>query len=320
MVMNRWPLLCWLTLASACNGRDHGGADTSDTSLGPTISQGFNPPGRSSLHVTQSTIAGPWSEVDTTVHGQCLRAPGGAVTCSNGRHANLPALEQIDLRSASESAGCGIDMNHAVVCWLDDQDAFRTFAATDGFAQVSVSGDTVVALSLAGALWSATGNNPLAMIDAGPFSMVAASGWTWCGVRSSGEVQCGDEDCPSSSSACSPPSGSFVSITGDAEEFCAIADDGGLSCWGPYSLFELGGTFEEVAVGGVIRCAVTDTDIVRCRSEPGYQVSPPSAVRHLDIDAIVDPDTNEILGSVCGLTADANANCWNYYFQGANFQ
>lgn len=113
-----------------------------------------------------------------------------------------------------------------------------------------------------------------------------------CGIVEDGSIICWSENAPV------PPSGSFIQISTDWNNYCAIDSLGQISCWDEYSAIPPQGQFVSLD----IYCAIGMDGAITCWEESGETWSQPGSFTFVAAG-----------GFVCGIGSGGFAECWGYW-------
>jgi hypothetical protein len=131
------------------------------------------------------------------------------------------------------------------------------------------------------------------------FTQIAASDYTFCGLRSDGKVACWGSGLAGVAKPV-PPADTFTSISGGRNHYCGVRTDGSVACWGAVVA---GGpppvAFKQVTAGSDLDCGIALDDSVRCWGTSS--ASPPSgAFKSVALG----------VGYGCGIRVDDTVSCW----------
>jgi len=160
----------------------------------------------------------------------------GSLRCWGDGIAPIPDLTLTSL-SVGEWFGCGVDPDHAIVCW----EVLPGLGAPPGplgvFEQVYVHGDRICALGEdhQAACWRCAGRTdahlcPRLAVEQTPadtFAALAFGAEGTCGLGSDGRVTCsGDQETDGG-----PPARALMSIAGNGGAICGLDRQGRPVCW-----------------------------------------------------------------------------------------
>ena len=189
--------------------------------------------------------ATPVVDLASGVGGICVLFDGGAIRCWKDctGWVSGPPGEYVALSSIADEYMCAIDVEQRVRCGVPGGPLGAAPVPPGAYAAVSVaslSGRTCAvngswecsepaacALTVQGGVtcWGKWTGEDWITPD-GPFSAVAVSNASGCGLRASGALECwsGNGEEPA-------PSGQFVDIDVGPEFSCAVRGDGAIQCW-----------------------------------------------------------------------------------------
>src|SRR5262245_33083277 len=124
-----------------------------------------------------------------------------------------------------------------------------------------------------------------------------------CAIRSDGTVACWGWNEYGQST---PPSGTFIQVSGGGQHSCGVRTNGTIACWGSNSAGHAHapeGTFTSISAGLDHTCAVRTEGSIACWGGYGGESWPPSG-DFLAVSAGKD--------HTCGLRADGTIACWGY--------
>jgi cysteine-rich repeat protein len=249
-------------------------------------------------------------------HACALRVDGG-VSCwgsNDSLQLGIPAGPYLQVSTVNDlvnSSGCGVKLNHDLVCWgRFDPLAYpgAPSVPTGKFTSVAVTPDFSCAIHDSGGLdcWGAdaAGEDP----PWGGFRQVAPP---WA-LHSDGSLA-------SWTRGMTVPPDLFSEITAGAGLGCGLRVNGKVACWNERAEpipTPLAGTFKSLAQAGRQLCALRADGTVACiecqkLAEWTCQLTPPGRVA-------VGPFTKigRVQECLCGLTRDGLVQCWNLPLDG----
>ena len=188
-----------------------------------------------------------WQDVSLGYNTTCGLRENGEVRCwGSATPAPSGRFVKVEVSPVAGTAACAMGEDHHLACWgpgwMTGEPPLTEaldIALLDSFA---------CALDLEGEArcWrTRTTDLPDAVITVsptpGPFTQLAASEGTVCGLRGDGEVSCWSCD-DASGSRCSgvvegaPPDGPFVALSVGSGRACALRPDRTVACWGNRAL------------------------------------------------------------------------------------
>ena len=183
-----------------------------------------------------------------------------------GEFTEIPAASQ-----AEHGYFCGLRADASAVCWSSfdrrtrgplepEARALGVARLGDGYCAIDTGGQPVCWLhpNLDYSDQPPEQVRPLAAAAVGPYG--------GCGIRlSDSTLACWGDD-----RTADAPEGSFAAVAASTRrEFCAVAADGSLVCWGVHALHAPDGQFTKVAAGYEHACAIRADQTVACWGDDG---------------------------------------------------
>lgn len=240
----------------------------------------------------------------------CGISPDRTLTCSGIDYSLLAAAPDGDYLSVSveELYSCAVGTDHRLACWGYEAPWWRGEQIPDELSEVSVAANFACGITLQSRSAPCWGRVPMGSIGYGEIRAIAPGDRNVCAVRSHLTIDCTYDNYRGTPPVL--PDGSFIDVSSGGAYFCAVGEDGAITCWEDDELsgasFDItpppGGVFVSVAAGETHACALRNSGSAQCWGSNDHGQSEPPEADFVAIDVAE--------GYSCGITQDGDIECW----------